>query len=121
MAKTLSIRWLRSFIAVAEQGAASHAARSAGITQPTVSLHIQQLEKALGRTLFERRGRLRLSEAGEALLPRARRVVELHDELFLEDPPVEDAGERRRKNAVRLLRRALGELDGGRDAAGGRP
>lgn len=121
MPKTLNIRWLRSFIAAAERGAASHAARAAGISQPTVSIHIRQLEKALGRTLFERRRPLRLSEAGEALLPKARRVVELHDGLFLESPPVEDARERRRKNAVRLLTQALGELDGGRDAAGDRP
>ena len=39
----------------------------------------------------------------------------------VEDPPVEDADERQRRNAVRLLRQALEELDGVRDAAGGRP
>lgn len=118
MPEDLNIRWLRSFIAVAEQGSGSRAAKAAGISQPTVSLHICKLENAIGRNLFERRDRLQLSEAGEAFLSRACRVVRLHDELFLEVPPVEDGRERRRRNAARLLRRALAELDGRRDAAG---
>lgn len=101
MPKTLNIRWLRSFIAIVDQGSASKAAEATGVSQPTVSVHMGKLQDALGRTLFERRGRLLLSEAGEALLPRARRVVLLHDELFLENPSGEDAGERRQPNAMR--------------------
>ena len=54
-------------------------------------------------------------EAGEALLPRARRVVLLHDGLFLEDPPGEEAGERRQANAMRPAG-APGEADDGQRA-----
>ncbi len=117
MAETLNIPWLRLFIAAPEGGAP----RAAGVTQPTVWIHIGNLEKAIGQTLFERHRRLRLSEAGENLLPKARRVIELHGGLFLESLPVGDSCETQRKSAVRLLKQALGELGGGRDAAGDRP
>ena len=81
-------------------------------------MHMAKLQDALGRTLFERRGRRRLSEAGEALLPRARHVVLLHDGLFLEDPPGEEAGERRQANAAHLPGRARREAGNGQRTPG---
>ncbi|MBA4263945.1 MAG: LysR family transcriptional regulator [Comamonadaceae bacterium] len=44
----------RSLLAVLEEGSMSGAARALGLTQPTVSRHITQLEASLGTTLFMR-------------------------------------------------------------------
>ena len=72
---------LTAFLAVAESGSFSTAAERLFITQPAVSKRIAQLEQQLGTRLFDRVGRrIRLTEAGEALLPRARQVL-----LDLED------------------------------------
>jgi len=46
--------WYRSFLRVLESGSLSAAARSLGITQPTVGRHIECLEAALGLKLFTR-------------------------------------------------------------------
>lgn len=64
---------LRSFLAVAEEGSLSAAARLLGHSQPTLGRHIHQLEAQLGTPLFTRvlRG-LTLTDAGSALLPAAR-------------------------------------------------
>lgn len=124
MPANINIRWLRSFIAVAELGTVRRAAAEAELSQPTVSLHIGSLEEALGRTLFDRRRPMRLSEAGKALLPRARHVVGLHDELFLDEAPdeaVEDIAERQKTEAVSLLKRALDALEGRNTARRDRP
>jgi len=72
---------LTAFLAVAESGSFSTAAERLFLTQPAVSKRIAQLEQQLGTRLFDRVGRrIRLTEAGDALLPRARQVL-----LDLED------------------------------------
>jgi DNA-binding transcriptional LysR family regulator len=64
---------LRSFIAVAEGGSLSAAARNGQVSQPTLGRHISELEDGLGVLLFERHRRgLRLSERGTELYARAR-------------------------------------------------
>jgi DNA-binding transcriptional LysR family regulator len=52
------INWhdLEIFHAVMEQGSFSGAARVLGLSQPTVSRHIEGLERRLGRELFMRNG-----------------------------------------------------------------
>lgn len=72
---------LHTFIAVAEQGSFSAAADSLHLTQPAVSKRIAALEQQLDSRLFDRIGReVRLTQAGSALLPRARRIInELND------------------------------------------
>jgi DNA-binding transcriptional LysR family regulator len=45
---------VRSFLAVVRQGSLSAAARTTGLTQPTIGRHIEQLEKNLGLALFSR-------------------------------------------------------------------
>lgn len=64
---------IRSFLAVAEAGSLSAAARATGTSQPTLGRHIREIEAALQVPLF-RRVALGLipTEAGEALLPPAR-------------------------------------------------
>jgi len=60
---------LRAFLATAENGSLSAAARALGLTQPTLSRQIAALEAALDLMLFERNGRnLTLTDAGRALL-----------------------------------------------------
>ncbi|NIP71871.1 MAG: LysR family transcriptional regulator [Gammaproteobacteria bacterium] len=72
---------LRAFTAVAERGSFSRAAEALFRTQPAVSKRVAALEEALGARLFDRIGhRITLTEAGRALLPRARRILaELDD------------------------------------------
>jgi len=67
---------LQAFVAVAEQGSFSRATEVLFITQPAVSKRIAALEQQLGTRLFDRIGhRVALTEAGEALLPRARDIL----------------------------------------------
>lgn len=72
---------LEAFLAIAEGGSFSAAASRLHLTQPAVSKRIAALEAQLGRRLFDRLGReVALTEAGQALLPRARRILgELED------------------------------------------
>ncbi len=67
---------LQAFIAVAETGSFSLAAERVHITQPAISKRIAQLEDILGCRLFDRISRtIYLTEAGQALLPRAERIL----------------------------------------------
>lgn len=60
----------RSFLAVAEEGSLSAAARALTMTQPTLGRQISALEAELRVTLFERVGnRLELTTSGLQLLP----------------------------------------------------
>jgi DNA-binding transcriptional LysR family regulator len=69
--------WLRSFVAVAEAGSVTHAARQVHRTQSAVSTHLQQLEASLGVRLAERSTRaLALTAEGERFLPHARRLLD---------------------------------------------
>ena len=64
---------IRSFLAVAEAGSLSAAARATGISQPTLGRHIHQAEAALQVPLFTRLAQgLALTDAGQALLAPAR-------------------------------------------------
>ena len=72
----MDIANLQAFSAVAEQTSFSAAAERLFLTQPAVSKRIAQLESELGAKLFDRIGRkVSLTEAGKALLPRARRLL----------------------------------------------
>ncbi|MDH4987548.1 LysR family transcriptional regulator [Aminobacter anthyllidis] len=68
---------IRSFVAVAEAGSLSAAARRLASSQPTLGRHVAELEQALDVTLF-RRGRQGyvLTEAGSLLFERGRAVSE---------------------------------------------
>ncbi len=64
---------LGAFIAAADHGSLSAAARETGVSQPTLGRHVTALERQLGVTLFRRTGRgLRLTEKGAELLEHAR-------------------------------------------------
>ncbi|PUA82083.1 LysR family transcriptional regulator [Nocardioides currus] len=69
-------RQLEYFLAIAEAGSFTRAARVLTIAQPTLSHAIRSLERELGETLFQRHGRgIRLTPAGAALVRPARRTV----------------------------------------------
>lgn len=75
---------MRGFIAAAETGSLSAAARQLGLTQPTLSRQVSALEEALGLTLFERIGKkLELTETGLDLLHHGKTMAEAADALAL--------------------------------------
>jgi len=66
---------IQSFLAVAETGSLSAAARRLDRSQPTLGRQIQALEAELGVSLFDRHARgLKLSEVGAQLLPMAQQM-----------------------------------------------
>lgn len=72
----MELRHLRYFEAVARHSHVTRAAEELHIAQPALSKQVSQLEQELGVALFDRVGRnVRLTEAGEALLPHVRSVM----------------------------------------------
>lgn len=72
----MELRHLRYFEAVARHSHVTRAASELHIAQPALSKQISQLEQELGVALFDRIGRnVRLTEAGEALLPHVHAVL----------------------------------------------
>jgi DNA-binding transcriptional LysR family regulator len=81
----MEIRQLRAFTAIAEMGTFTAGAQRVHITQAAVSMQIRQLEIELGAPLFVRAPRrVFLTEAGEALLERAHRILREHDAAVAE-------------------------------------
>ncbi len=72
----MDLRQLRYLVALAEEGSFTRAAESVHIAQPAVSQQIRRLEEELGIVLVERTTRrVTLTEAGELLVVRARRIL----------------------------------------------
>ncbi len=68
---------LRDFLAVAELGSFSRAARRLGVSQPTLTRRIAALEARFRTELFRRSSRgVQLTEAGESMLQPARQMQE---------------------------------------------
>ena len=71
----LSRTQIRQFLAVVDSGSFTRAAGALNIAQPSLSGGIAELERQLGTRLFVReRRRIRLTPAGNALLPLARGI-----------------------------------------------
>tara|TARA_R110000850_G_scaffold25755_6_gene73979 strand:- start:3001 stop:3936 length:936 start_codon:yes stop_codon:yes gene_type:complete len=88
----LDSRQLRAFQELARQGSFTAAARTLSLTQSAVSHSIKALERTVEMSLFERLGKsVRLTRAGETLLPHADRILSrmarAQDELRLLDRP----------------------------------
>jgi LysR family hydrogen peroxide-inducible transcriptional activator len=93
----MEMHQVRYLVAVARAGNFSRAAEQCRVAQPSISQQIQKLEEELGEQLFVRMKReARLTEAGEAFLLRALRILE---EV--------DAAKREAKEAKGLLRGRL--------------
>ncbi|MEU8530153.1 LysR substrate-binding domain-containing protein [Streptomyces sp. NPDC048629] len=72
----MQFQQLQYFVAVAETRHFTRAAERVHVSQPSLSQQIKALEKELGAELFSRaRGNIALTDAGEALLPLARRIL----------------------------------------------
>jgi len=90
--QTVSWSLVQAFLAVAQSGSLSKAARQLGQSQPTLGRQIKQIEQQLGVSLFARQPRgLNLTETGAALLPAAQRMAEAMRELSLIAAGREDA------------------------------
>ena len=86
----------RAFISVAQQGSLSAAARSLGVSQPTVSSQIATLERQSQIELFHRQGyRMTLTSAGHKLMALAQKLLALESEteFFLRDSGQLNQGE----------------------------
>jgi DNA-binding transcriptional LysR family regulator len=74
----VDFRQLKYFLAVAEEGQITKAAKRLNVTQPPLSQQLILLEKELGIQLFERgKKHIRLTEAGHILRNRAEQMMEL--------------------------------------------
>ena len=80
---SLNFHQLYIFYAVASHHSFSRAAESLNITQPAVSIQVQELEKFLGAALFHRRTRgLRITEVGETVFAYAQQIFTLSGKLL---------------------------------------
>jgi DNA-binding transcriptional LysR family regulator len=77
----MELRLLVTFEKVATVLSFTQAAAELKYAQSSVTSQVRSLESSLGTELFDRLGsRIRLTEAGERLLPYARQIIELTDE-----------------------------------------
>ncbi len=76
MLRGMQFQQLAYFLAVAETRHFTRAAEQERVAQPSLSQQIRALERDVGAALFNRiRGNVTLTEAGETLLPIARRIL----------------------------------------------
>ncbi len=77
MLDALTLDQIQTFLRVAESGSFSGAARAEGRATSAVTYAVHKMEDQLGVSLFSREQyRPQLTEAGRALLPRARRIAD---------------------------------------------
>ena len=81
----MEIRQLKAFLAIAEAKTFTAGARRVNVTQAAISMQIRQLEDEVGLQLFTRTPRrVIMTEAGEYLLERARKILREHDSALAE-------------------------------------
>ncbi|WP_436790051.1 LysR family transcriptional regulator [Yinghuangia sp. YIM S10712] len=91
----MEFKQLKALITVAEVGSVTRAAELLDLVQPAVTRQIRTLEDELGVTLFERsRQGMRLTEAGEIMVDRARLVLDdlRHALMAVQQPPGQTTG-----------------------------
>src|ERR1700752_3944490 len=82
MTAELKLKDLRYLVAVADQRPFGRAAARCFVSQPTLSSQLKKLEQALGVQLIERApNNVSLTEAGEQIVARARRIIEASEEV----------------------------------------
>ncbi|CAD6527668.1 HTH-type transcriptional regulator GltR [Paraburkholderia hiiakae] len=78
----LTLRMLRTLLAVARSGSFATAAEKTALTQAAVSLQMRGLEDALGRQIFDRRARqVALTREGREICAKVEHILALIDEL----------------------------------------
>ncbi len=79
----MELRQLRYFVAVAEEGNISRAAKRIFLTQPALSRQIKALEDEIGQCLLERQAHsIRLTPAGETLLREAGDLLQQAEQML---------------------------------------
>lgn len=82
---TMEMKWIKTFIVAAEYENFRQASERLFLAQPTVTVHIKQLEKHIGQALFERKGRhITLTSAGHRFLAHAKQML-LNYEQSMQD------------------------------------
>ncbi|MGB1238073.1 MAG: LysR family transcriptional regulator, partial [Pseudomonadales bacterium] len=77
--KNLPMDLLRTFVTINKVGGFTQAGELLGRSQPAISLQIKRLEEQLDVALFQRSGKLKLTEEGEVLYGYARTILETND------------------------------------------
>jgi|SRR5215813_5300428 len=78
----MNLRYLQTFVSIADNGGVARAAAKLNLSQPAVSRQINALETELGVPLFDRVGRrVQLTSEGKDLLWRSRRLLAEADSL----------------------------------------
>jgi len=72
----MRLEQLKAFLAVVETGSFQKAAQKCGVTQSAISRQIQALEADLGTSLLHRAAQVKLTVAGDCLLPRAKKICQ---------------------------------------------
>lgn len=81
--RDIDVALLRAFLAVAETGGMTSAARHLNLTQAAVSQQIKRLETLFAAELFDRsQKQVRLTATGERLVAYARRMLTLNHEVW---------------------------------------
>lgn len=107
----MTIRHLKIFAAVCEEGSITKAGQRLFVAQPTVSFAVSELEKYYGTKLFDRISkRLYLTDAGRRLLPYAQHIVSMFDEMETEIRDWENSGTLRVGASVTIGNCLLPEL-----------
>jgi len=82
--RSVTLRQLRTFKTVADLNSFSLAAQQLGLSQPSVSYQVKELEEAIGMPLLDRLGKgVHLTEAGAVLYSYARRTLDVLEEAGL--------------------------------------
>ncbi len=78
----MSIRRLKTLVAIARHGNLSAAAAKENLTRAAVSLQMKHLETDLGVEIFDRRGRIpELNARGRLLVPKAIELLDIYEEF----------------------------------------
>src|SRR5688500_6309130 len=96
-------RWLPVFRSVAETQSVSQAAQALGVSPPAISRALRQIEDAIGRELFDRKGRQVVLNPDDEFLLEAVREIDARLESVIERLADRDAA-----GAVRLA--SIGQL-----------
>ena len=92
--RDIDIGLLRAFVAVAETGRMTTAARVVNLSQGAVSQQIKRLETLFGMNLFDRAAdAARLTRDGEKLIAQAHRLIALNDDVLEQMQQADFSGE----------------------------
>lgn len=79
----MEVDYIKEFLVLAELCNYYETAKRLYITQPTLTKHIQRLEKNIGASLFDRSTRrVELTEFGKAFIPYARQMADAQDSFM---------------------------------------